>query len=105
MLLQERCAYQGICKLDLDIKKERTEKNISFVALAKEEEEAKQGQHDVHGTAGTHSQGNARAALYLLQRGVLLSAVPPESQLALRYGLAAAGAVGHAGDGAARPER
>jgi len=42
MLLQERCAYQGIYKLDLDIKKERTEKNISFVALAKEEEEAKQ---------------------------------------------------------------
>ena len=33
---------------------------------SKEEEEAKQ--HDVHGTAGTHSQGIARAALYLLQR-------------------------------------
>ena len=66
---------------------------------------SKAGQHDVHGTAGTHSQGIARAALYLLQRGVLLSAVPPESQLALRYGLAAAGAVGHAGDGATRPER
>ena len=66
---------------------------------------SKAGQHDVHGTAATHSQGIARAALYLLQRGVLLTPVPPERQLALRYGLAAAGAVGHAGDGAARPER
>ena len=37
--------------------------------------------------------------------GVLLSAVAPERQLPLRYGLAAAGAVGHAGDSAARPKR
>ena len=105
MLLQERCAYQGICKLDLDIKKERTEKKYQLRCSSQGGRRSKAGQHDVHGTAGTHSQGIARAALYLLQRGVLLSAVPPESQLALRYSLAAAGAVGHAEDGAARPER
>ena len=105
MLLQERCAYQGIYKLDLDIKKERTEKNISFVALAKEEEEAKQGSMMFTALRQPILRASRGRRCTCCNAGVLLSAVAPERQLPLRYGLAAAGAVGHAGDGAARPER